>query len=71
LDLQALFRDEDRDRGRLLELVLRPFTAHSGKVPLTDIETRELAELNRRFPPDPNDPLKDSIEAFHRAAAGS
>jgi hypothetical protein len=36
-----------------------------------EIEARELAELNRRFPPDPNHPLKASIEAWSRAAQES
>jgi hypothetical protein len=71
LNLEAFFRDEDRDRARLLDLTLRQFSAeHLGKGGLTDTETCELAELERRFPPDPNHALKDSIEAWRRAAAG-
>ena len=67
--LQALFEDEDRDRARLLDLVLQQFSAeHQGKEPLTDIETRELADLKARFPPDPNDPLADFLEECGRAA---
>jgi hypothetical protein len=55
------------DRARLLDLGLRQFSAeHCGREPLTDVETRELAELERRFPPDPTDPLNDAFEAWRR-----
>jgi hypothetical protein len=66
-DLQALFHDEDRDGARMLNLVLRKFSFY--KEPLTDDETRELAELERRYPPDPNHFLKDVVEAWKRPRA--
>jgi hypothetical protein len=68
--LHALFHDEDRDRDRLLNLTLRRISAETlGEEPLTDDETRELAELERRYPPDPNHFLKDVIEAWKRPRA--
>jgi hypothetical protein len=54
---------EDRGRQRILELGLRGFCGT-----LTQPEMDELAELESRFPPDPNDPLKHEIEAWGRAA---
>jgi hypothetical protein len=52
----------------LLDLGLRHFSAeHWGEEPLTQAERHELAELELRFQPDPNDPLKESIEAWGAA----
>lgn len=65
--LNAFFHDEDRDRARLLALVLRQLSAKRLGNRLTDVEARELSELQRRFPPDPNHRLKDAVEAWRRA----
>jgi hypothetical protein len=72
--LQALLQDEHRDHTRLIELVLKRFSAdHLGHEPLSDDEARELCELERRFPPyyfvDDvlADRIKDAVEGWSRA----
>ena len=53
--LEGLFREEDRDRGRKFELAMKQFNAEvGGGDPLTDEEVQEAAELELRFPPDPD-----------------
>ena len=61
LKLDALFQDEDRDYSRRQELWRR---ADSGPEPLTDDEKCELAELQRRYPPDPQ--TKAFLEALDK-----
>ncbi len=60
--LDAAFEVEDRDRKRYDELLYRKFDHR--QEPLTDAERNEMAEIERRYPPDPNyvDPLKDILE---------
>jgi hypothetical protein len=62
MKLDALFREEDRDHDRLLELSWKQLYAEIGRDPLTDEETRELAELHLRFPPDPE--MAKACETF-------
>jgi hypothetical protein len=59
--LDLAFEEEDRDGNRRFELSLK----ESGRDahPLTEAEHAELAELDKRYPPDPNDPLKPFWEA--------
>jgi hypothetical protein len=57
--LEASFQEEDRDRDRRFELNMKEFK----REPLTDAEQAELVELDKRYPPDPNDPLKPFWEA--------
>jgi hypothetical protein len=57
--LEASFQEEDRDRERWFDLDMKEFKGE----PLTDGEQAELVELNKRYPPDPNDPLKPFWEA--------
>jgi hypothetical protein len=57
--LEASFQEEDRDRGRWFELGMKEFK----REPLTDAEQAELVEFAKRYPPDPNDPLKPFWEA--------
>jgi hypothetical protein len=64
--LEASFQAEDRDRDRQFELSLREFK--HGADSLTDAERNELAEFHKRYPPDPNDPLKPAWEAYKAAA---
>jgi hypothetical protein len=65
LALENLFYDEDQDHSRMMELVFKQFKWPG---PLTDDEKRELDELERRYPPDPNDPFKDIVDAMKDAA---
>jgi hypothetical protein len=58
--LDASFEEEDRDRDRRFELSMKEFK----REPLTDAEQAELVELDKRYPPDPNDPLKAVWEAY-------
>jgi hypothetical protein len=58
--LEASFQEEDRDRDRRFELRMKEFK----REPLTDAEQAELAGLVKRYPPDPNDPLKPAWEAY-------
>jgi hypothetical protein len=37
---------------------------------ISSAETKELESLKKAYPPDPEDPLKDAIEAWRRAAKG-
>jgi hypothetical protein len=67
LALETLLYDEDQDHSRMMDLVLKQFNAEiRWREPLTDDEKRELAELERRFPPDPNDPFKPAMEAIRQ-----
>jgi hypothetical protein len=69
LGLETLFYDEDQDRSRMMDLVFKQFYHEIRREePLTDDEKRELDELERRYPPDPNDPFKDIIDAMKEAA---
>jgi hypothetical protein len=71
-ELNARFADEDRDRNRLMELVLRDFMAtHVGHGPLTDLECAELSALEEKYPPTPleQSPFKDAMEALEAALA--
>ena len=56
LKLEALFHEEDRDRERLADLSIKDSSAEFFGA-LTKEEAEELARLQARFPPDPNDPL--------------
>ena len=64
--LEALFREEDRDRDRMFVLGMKQFKAKRGGDPLTDEEVQEAAELNLRFPPDPElaKALEPILEAY-------
>jgi hypothetical protein len=69
LALKALFHEADQDHNRLMGLsmkqAIRPWV-------LTDEEKRELAELERRYPPkppDPNNPFKSSMDAIKEVLA--
>jgi hypothetical protein len=67
--LDASFQEEDRDLNRRCELSLKEFQFKwTGGAPLTDAERNELAELDKRYPPDPNDTLAPFYEASRRAA---
>jgi hypothetical protein len=69
LALNAFYQEEDRDLGRRGELSHMQFSAEHGRgEALTDGEAHELAELERRYPPDPNHPMKASIEAWGAVA---
>jgi hypothetical protein len=57
--------EEDRARGRMLELSLAKWRKE-----ISSAETEELESLQKAYPPDPEDPLKDAVEAWHRAAKG-
>jgi hypothetical protein len=35
---------------------------------ISSAETKELESLKKAYPPDPEDPLKDAVEAWRRAA---
>ena len=51
-----------------LELSFKQFYALAqGRDPLTDEEVQELASLKLRYPPDPNDPLAPTWEAYRAA----
>lgn len=65
--LEASFQEEDRDRDRWFELALREF--ERGAEPLTDAERNDLAELDKRYPPDPKDPLAPFFKACEAALA--
>jgi hypothetical protein len=69
LKLEALFREEDRDHDRLLELSFKQFYAEIGRDQLTEEEVQELDSLNLRYPPDPNDPLAPAWEFFRAELA--
>ena len=62
--LDTFFADEDEDRNRRLELVMKDFGATLGKEPLTESECAELAMLQKKYPrrPDPLDPALDAYE---------
>ena len=62
--LRASFEDENREKRRSLDLVIRRIRGE----PLTDAEQAELAEHDMR-PIDPKDPLAPSIEAFRAELA--
>jgi hypothetical protein len=62
MKLDALFREEDRDHDRLLELSFKQFYAEIGRDRMTEEEVQELDSLNLRYPPDPNDPLAPGSE---------
>jgi hypothetical protein len=64
--LDAAFEVEDRDRKRHGKLFLRTLDDH--QEPLTDAEREEMAEIARRYPPDPNyvNPLKDIMEEMRQ-----
>ena len=52
--LEALFHDDDRLLSREFELTMKQFNAEvRGGDPLSDEERRDVAELKKRFPPDP------------------
>lgn len=69
LALNAFYEEEDRDWGRRGELSNKQYFAERGRrEALTESEVHELAELERRYPPDPNHPMKDSIEAWRAFA---
>ena len=52
--LEALFHDDDRLLSREFELTMKQFNAEvRGGDPLSDEEMRVVAELKKRFPPDP------------------
>jgi hypothetical protein len=57
--LDASFENEDRDSRRPWELFCKQF--ESG---LTDAERIEYAELQERFPADPNEPFREMAEFF-------
>jgi hypothetical protein len=69
MKLDALFREEDRDHDRLLELSWKQFYAEIGRDQLTEEEVQELDSLNLRYPPDPNDPLAPAWEFFRAELA--
>jgi hypothetical protein len=69
LKLEDLFREEDRDRDRSLELSMKRFYANIGRAPMTDEDAQELASLELRYPPDPNDPLAPAWEAMRAQLA--
>jgi hypothetical protein len=71
MKLDALFREEDRDHDRLLELSFKQFYAEIGRDQLTEEEVHELDSLNLRYPPDPNDPLAPAWEFFRAELAKS
>jgi hypothetical protein len=48
-----------------MDFAFRPRTAE----PLSTAEALELADLLKRFPNDPNDPLNDAIEAWGASLA--
>jgi hypothetical protein len=62
--LDTLFYDEDQDRQRMFDLAFADILRGE---PLTDDEAQELAELERRYPPDPKfyDPAME--EAIRQA----
>jgi hypothetical protein len=68
-DLEALFRDEDRERARMFELAaLRGFPICGP--PLTPAEKLELTELEHRYPP-PNPYLDEAVvECLSKAIEG-
>jgi hypothetical protein len=67
-EINKLLADEDRDHHRILGLGLR----QSGlPPPLSKEELLELADLQARYPMDPNDPLAESLKAFDRASRRS
>jgi hypothetical protein len=70
LKLEALFEEEDRDHDRLSELFWKQLYAKVGQgPPLTEEEAQELATLQARYPPDPNDELAPAWEAIRAELA--
>jgi hypothetical protein len=63
--LDASFKNEDRDSRRIWELLFKEF-----ETSLTDAEQIDYDQLQDRYPPDPNDPMRkrDSRDARTRAA---
>ena len=55
-------QDHSRWTGLAFKQAVRPWV-------LTDEEKQELAELERRYPPDPNDPFKSTFDAIKEALA--
>ena len=65
--LDTLFYDEDQDRERMGELVFAQFWVEiRRREPLTDDEAQELAELQRRYPPDPKNCETELEEALRQ-----
>jgi uncharacterized protein (DUF1684 family) len=62
--IEGACEDEARARGRMLELSLAKWRKE-----ISSAETEELESLQKAYPPDPEDPLKASLEAWRRAAA--
>jgi hypothetical protein len=54
-ELDGSLAQEDRDTRRRQELLFKPYF----QGPLTEEERIEYARLKERYPPDPNDPLKE------------
>ena len=65
--LDTFFADEDEDRNRRLELVMKDFEATLGREQLSEFERAELTTLEKKYPPTPREqeqfqPFLDAIE---------
>jgi hypothetical protein len=64
--IEGVCEEEAHARGRILELTFADW--HKT---LTAAEAEELENLKKAYPPDPNHPLKDALEAYAPGSAES